>query len=268
MTRFEKRMAVGGLVVGVASLLVAVLQFGGQSGATSAAAPTPLVVKVEPQSAPPPPARLPQLLNERTIGRQLQYFEAIAGPAQEVSGRRRLYQVDGCNLEIEVGNDQQIEALSVRVTGACSFEWRDMAHNMGDLSGRPEHTTLAQFLDNVGEQSIYHLGGCTSGCGNMADPEIWLQRYGSHADGWIDMTVAVTADSMQEVDGLQRLSGLVRANLGEDATYELTGICDRRVIGWIRAAMGTMRIERVELRTQIEPNGPTSCDLSRLPGAL
>lgn len=267
MTRFEKRMAVGGLIIGVASLAVAVLQFGGQPSPASAPAPLPVVVKVEAPTAPAPPARLPQLLTERTIGRQLQYFEAISGPAQEVNGRRRHYQVDGCNLEIELGSDRQIEALSVQVNGGCSFEWRDMAHNMVGL-GRPEQTTLGQFLDNVGEQSIYHLGGCVSNCGNAADPEIWLQRFGSHADGWIDMTVAVTADSMQEVDGLQRLSGLVEASLGQDATFDLTQTCDRRVIGWIRAAMGMMRIERVELRTQIEPTTPTSCDLSRLPGAL
>lgn len=268
MTPFEKRMTVGGLVVAIGSLGIAALEYSKTPTAPSGPPQEQPPVRVQLEQVPPaPPARLPQLLTERTIGRQLTYFEGISGPAQQVDGRRRKYQVDGCDLEIEVGSEQQIEALSVRVTGACSFEWRDMAHNMTGL-GRPEQTTLAQFLDNVGDSSIYHLGGCASDCGNMAAPEIWLQRFGSHADDYIDLTVGVGIDSMQEADALLRLSTVVEANLGRDATFDLTQTCDRRVIGWIRSALGAMRIERVELRTHIEPQPPTPCDLSRLPGAL
>ncbi len=264
---FEKKMAIGGLIVAVGSLGIAALEYTKMSAVPSGPPQElpPVRIQVEPV-APAPPARLPRLLTERTIGRQLQYFEQISGPPQEVHGNRRHYQVDGCDLEIELGTEQQIEALSLLVTGACSFEWRDMAHNIVGL-GRPEQTTIEQFLDNVGESGIYHLGGCTRSCGNMAAPEIWLQLFGSHADGYIDVTVAVGVNSAQEVDGLMRLAALVEANLGEDATYDLTETCDRRVIGWIRSTMGSLRIERVELRTNmpsIAPSAPTSCDLTRL----
>jgi hypothetical protein len=251
MTRTERRIALGGLLVAAASLLIAGLEYlsSPERGAPVQVAPIPVTVSVQ-NPAPPPEDKLAKLVNERTIGRQLQYFEATAGVPLEVYGSERHYEVDRCRLVIKVDNSSAIESLSMEVSPRCTFEWRDLMHNAGKL-GPPERTTLATLRDQIGGWTL--LSGCLSGCGNAADPELLFYREGSHADGWINMLVGITLDGTHEIERSNVLEARVTQNLGSDASLELNAVCDPRLEDWAFSAMADVTVERVTIGTNLIP---------------
>ncbi|MGZ9068359.1 MAG: hypothetical protein ACXW3I_02870 [Allosphingosinicella sp.] len=191
---------------------------------------------------PPPPSKLSQILVEKTIGRQLAFFENITGPAEEVAGTWRTYNVEGCNVSINTDTDKQIVGLGMKVSPTCTFEWRDMYHNLTSLTS-PDRTSIADFIGKVG---LDHIQGCITGCGNSDEGGIFFLRKGSHADDWIDLKVGFVNDTSLEIEYSFRFRDIVDRELGEYSSADLSRLCDPRETEWARTTMGPIKIEYVE----------------------
>jgi hypothetical protein len=135
-----------------------------------------------------------QLFNVKLIGATIAHYETIAGPAVKVvpmanSVESRVYQVNGCTIEIGVGHGT-ITTIGVALNPSCSISEASLPSylqgqhlDFGYLTFRG----LAKLANN--SPSTLELDcAAQNECGNGTDPSMRLTIEGSQADGFINAT--------------------------------------------------------------------------------
>jgi hypothetical protein len=154
--------------------------------------------------------KLAKIFTSDALGENVQYLESITGPAFSTmqgspgtSSTVNIYKVDGCLVVVGV-SDQKIDNLGIENFGPkCSFDIGQYFHQDMDNNGQSAHEVVSAF-PTFGELSS-ELGGvffadCLSMCGNAADPIVYLQFSGSHADNYNQLLASIALIDDASID--------------------------------------------------------------------
>jgi hypothetical protein len=263
----EKRFAVWGLGIGLASLIVGTLSYCGDvfdrsnSQAYQTSAPPTSLNSAEPELSNAVEAnKLDGLIRSRIIGSTVTYWESITGPPISSWEAWREYEVNGCGLRIST-SENSIDVVRMELSPACTFDWQQVIYNARGLPAAHQ-TTVGAFVDQQGNGD--YLSDCIRSCGNAADPSLVMHWQGSRADDWIEVVLGVDANQDASLRALNVIQRHYVAALGEDAVVLDTSFnCDVNKAAVFGSALREVRISWVEFGRGMTPDNSslprTSC---------
>ena len=167
---------------------------------------TPATASASPQS------KLDRIFIGDMLDANVAYLEAITGPAFKEEGDYSIYLVDGCRVLVgkAAGKIENIgmEGLSPK----CHF---DLGPFMSG-SDHPFPKGLVTFGDIKGYWTGRYDADCLSGCGNAADPVIYLRAGGSHADNFSEVVASIPLATVPVIDAADRWKAAIAAKHGEE----------------------------------------------------
>lgn len=185
-------------------------------------------------------SKIDQLLDPTLLGGNLQFFEAISGPAKQIHGELRLYELGSCLVSLTVSN-QRILSISTSISREC---------NPGSLGHRLNGMTLSQAAAAFGQGTFD--ADCLRGCGNAFDPGYTLAIEGYRANGFT--SYLFTAQSVSEADWRRIDAWETKMVAAEGEDYVIMGRyrCDDRYQPDAASAVSSLRIASVMITNELE----------------
>jgi hypothetical protein len=153
-------VAVIGVVLAAASLVVAVLQLN---------APTRVLAPSE------RPELVAQVFNVKMFGATRQFVESISGPAIKTENGVSEYVVGGCTIEVGYDENGAVQGVSMLLSEVCTFDW---GANTSEFASSPPHEL--RFGDVMKEEGYYLWVDATNGAYGNA------REYGDFAKVHVD----------------------------------------------------------------------------------
>lgn len=189
-------------------------------------------------------AKLNDVFNASMLGKQLRYFESVAGITQEIRGTEHYFKVAGCEVVAEVAQNAVV-GLSLTVSPKCPANLTSfLGESFAPDPRKP--LTFGRFAEAAGPSMEFHAD-CLSGCGNAYDPGVQAYWEGPHALNFIQVRLevllvnepALTASS-------QWRDGMVRQK-GEDYVMDTRFNCERSFDDMALAAFKDVPVTRVTI---------------------
>lgn len=189
------------------------------------------------------------------IGMNPAYLEKRLGPAKYKDTAYWTFQVGRCEITYNV-NATRVNGYEFKLRPHCESSVR----GYGDLKGTVIRRGLT-FAD-VERLRIWQTSfsaDCLTGCGNAADPWVYMDAEGSRSGGPypIHFGVALVGDAIDAADKWERALGAKYAIRGNYLPAEVTQ-CGDRLNGVAAAAFAKVRIESVALG-DFSAATPTDC---------
>ena len=160
-----------------------------------------------------PQSKLARIFIGDMLDANVAYLETITGPAFKEEGDHSIYLVDGCRVLVGKAAGK-IENLGMEgLSAKCHF---DLSPFMSSSDGHPFPKGLVTFGDIEGQWTGLYGADCLSGCGNAADPVIYLRAGGSHADNYNEVVASVPMATDAVIDAADRWKAAIADKHGED----------------------------------------------------
>lgn len=169
-------------------------------------------------------AGLSDVFNARMLGKQLRYFESVAGITQEIREQEHYFEVAGCEVVATVAHGQ-IVGLSQTVSPKCPANLTSfLGESFAPDPRKP--LTFGRFVEAASPGLEFHAD-CLSGCGNSYDPSVQAYWEGPHALNFIQVQLdVVLVDEPALTAASQWREGMTRQK-GEDYVMDTRFNCDR-----------------------------------------
>ena len=189
------------------------------------------------------------------IDANVAYLETITGPAFKEEADYSIYLVDGCRVLVGKAAGK-IENLGMEgLSPKCHFDLGSFMSS-SDHPFPKEHVT---FADIGGYWSGRYDADCLSGCGNAADPVIYLRAGGSHADDYSEVVASIPLATVPVIDAADEWKAAIAAKHGEDTlAYGTRCLKDDDETEVAAKAFGAMHPETIRVGHDIA--GLERCD--------
>lgn len=192
---------------------------------------------------------LERVIDLELVGGNVEFFEAISGPAKRVWDSRegqfyRSYEVNGCDVDT-MTEGETIKSITLHVSQQC---------DPGGFGMQFAGKTLSEAEAELGGGR--YVAGCISGCGNAADPTYGYEIAGYRANGFLNYSIQAMPESDADWDRLFAWKDQMVAERGEDfVVMEMGYQCDPAFAQGNRTATKDFRI--VSVTVSSEPEGLT-----------
>ena len=209
-----------GALIGLASLGVTVWPYVQKWLDSSVPSPTPTPIPSPvPSPSPSEPRvtkKLHQVFKEGIIGNDVQWFDSIVGPPmRKSSSGLRQYQIDDCDVELRVDDDNTIFEAKLFVSPECTFDWSKVRSHMVGMPP-PHMLKLGNFI-NAKRRDWSIAVSCVDSCGNSMPPFAEVTNQVSRAEGLVTVTLGARAAGETNLKAWGKLSKKLEADLGRDA---------------------------------------------------
>ncbi|WP_339914420.1 SHOCT domain-containing protein [uncultured Brevundimonas sp.] len=194
-----------------------------------------------------PHSRIDRLFIPSLVHGNLPFFEAISGPAKQVFGSSRSYEIDGCAIWLEM-KGQEIQSITTSISNQC---------NPSSLGFTLNGKTLAQAAQRFGEGR--YSASCLRSCGNAVEPSYTLEIDGYHANNWISYSFDSQPNGDRDYDRLNVWESKMEAAEGEDYVIMSRFNCDQRYGADARRAIQGFKIKSVTISNGLDPEGSAAC---------
>lgn len=154
---------------------------------------------------------LNKIFDPEMIGANLAYLEKITGPARNTYNHREkvktnIYKIDDCEVTADI-SDEKIDALGIeKLSSKCTFNLKSFLPNLDHQKLPPLYDmTFGQFDTITG--NVKYTAGCLMDCGNLADPVVYGNWEGSHADLFFELQLTGPGGGGEWTDAMVKGEG-------------------------------------------------------------
>ena len=185
------------------------------------------VEQPEPVAIPAAPAKekvalIDSIVQTKTLGMSLQYFETLAGPAKYVQddNLERAYEIEGCEIKtlLSSGEQKRIEALNIKMSPTCKAK----------IAGFLPDETNTVLLSSLSIRQITDLlqshpdfsANCLMGCGNAYDPSVYASWTGARYLDFLEVKADVLLVGHEPIEASHKWAESMAKIEGEDWVME------------------------------------------------
>lgn len=182
--------------------------------------PEPVVVPAAP--AQEKVALIDSIVQTKTLGMSLQYFETLAGPAKYVSedNRVRTYEIEGCEIKtiLSSGEQKRIEALNIKMSPTCNAK---VAGFLPDETNKIllSSLTIRQITDSLQSHPDFSAD-CLMGCGNAYDPSVYASWTAARFLDFLEVKADVLLVEHEAIEASHKWADSMAKTEGEEWVME------------------------------------------------
>ena len=180
------------------------------------------------------------VLMDAMMGVQVAYLESKLGPARNVSGDERTYEIGACRVRVHT-DDNAVSGYIVPMTQACSAQAM-AALKAFDL---PQKLTLTMGEFAASRDNTDFKADCLTLCGNAADPWVYLESQGLRAMPGIRAGAVMV--SGPTIDASFRIRDAIKAKKGEDYVVDTGFNCTVEFNVLAQRELKDVRIDEIEV---------------------
>ncbi|MYN46723.1 hypothetical protein GTP23_16885 [Pseudoduganella sp. FT93W] len=164
------------------------------------------------------PALIDSVVQLKTLGMTIPYFEKLAGPAKyiEDGNLARTYEIDGCEIKVILGQGEQqrIEGLSVIMSPTCKAKANGFFPDdtrkilLSDL-------TISKITDLLSSLPDFSAD-CIKDCGNSYDPSIFVSWTAARHLDFIEVTAGILLVNNASIQASQKWADGMAETEGEE----------------------------------------------------
>jgi hypothetical protein len=159
------------------------------------------------------PNKLSKIFDYEMLNVDVAYFEKVAGVAKNTNyDGKKNYKVDGCEIHVDVTGGT-VQSLSMELSNKCTFDLKKFLPNISSLSAHK--VTFGKFDSEIGETGRFY-SDCISGCGNAADPHVYMYWDGSRADRFLGILLDVVQVNDPVLNAVDKWRAAMQKVEGDD----------------------------------------------------
>lgn len=231
--------------VAVAGGILALAACGSKEDAAKPAEAAVTVAEADATEAVSDTAAAPQaaaggVLMDAMMGVQVAYLESKLGPARNVSGDERTYEIGGCRVRVHT-DDNEVTGYIVPMTQPCSAQAM-AALKAFDL---PQKLNLTMGEFAASRDNTRFKADCLTLCGNAADPWVYLESEGLRSMPGIRAWAVLVGDAT--IDASFRIRDAIKAKMGEDYVVDAGFNCTTEFNALAQRELKDVRIDEIEV---------------------
>lgn len=231
--------------VAVAGGILALAACGSKEDAAKPAEAAVTVAEADATEAVADTAAAPQtaaggVLMDAMMGVQVAYLESKLGPARNVSGDERTYEIGGCRVRVHT-DDNEVTGYIVPMTQPCSAQAM-AALKAFDL---PQKLNLTMGEFAASRDNTRFKADCLTLCGNAADPWVYLESEGLRSMPGIRAGAVLVGDA--PIDASFRIRDAIKAKMGEDYVVDAGFNCTTEFNALAQRELKDVRIDEIEV---------------------
>lgn len=180
------------------------------------------------------------VLMDAMMGVQVAYLESKLGPARNVSGDERTYEIGGCRVRVHT-DDNEVTGYIVPMTQPCSAQAM-AALKAFDL---PQKLNLTMGEFATSRDNTRFKADCLTLCGNAADPWVYLESEGLRSMPGIRAGAVLVGDAT--IDASFRIRDAIKAKMGEDYVVDAGFNCTTEFNALAQRELKDVRIDEIEV---------------------
>lgn len=182
--------------------------------------PAPIAIPATPDQGKV--ALIDTIVQTKTLGMSVQYFETLAGPAKYVENDdlERTYEIEGCEIKAILSNDEQkrIEALKIKMSPACN------AKVGGFVPDETNNVLLSSLtilqITNLLQSHPDFTADCLLGCGNAYDPSVYASWTGARFLDFLEVKADILLVGDEPIEASRKWAESMVKTEGEEWVME------------------------------------------------
>ncbi len=188
--------------------------------------------------------KLNDVFNASMLGKQLRYFESVAGITQEIRGTEHYFMVAGCEVVADVAQDTVV-GLSLAVSPKCPANLTSfLGESFAPDSRKP--LTFGRFAEAASPTMEFHAD-CLTSCGNAYDPGVQAYWEGPRALNFIQVRLEVLLVEEPALTASSQWSDGMTRQRGEDYVLDTRFNCERSFDDMALTAFKDVPVTRVTI---------------------
>lgn len=194
--------------------------FANSSEKKQAEQPEPMTIPARPVQEKT--ALIDTIVQTKTLGMSVQYFETLTGPAKYVEddNRERSYEIEGCEIRtiLSSGEQKRIEALSIKMSPTCNAK---IGGFLPDETNKIllSSLTIRQITDLLQSHPDFSAD-CLIGCGNAYDPSVYTSWIGVRYLDFLEVKADVLLVGDEPIEASHKWAESMAKVEGEDWVME------------------------------------------------
>lgn len=162
------------------------------------------------------------IVQTKTLGMSLQYFETLAGPAKYVAedNRERTYEIEGCEIKtiLSSGEQKRIEALNIKMSPTCNAK---VAGFLPDETNKVllSSLTIRQITDSLQSHPDFSAN-CLMSCGNAYDPSVYASWTAARFLDFLEVKADVLLVESEPIEASHKWAESMAKTEGEEWVIE------------------------------------------------